>query len=286
MHSTEPGLPSIELALAGASGALAGVSETPRLDAEVLLCHVLQKPRVFLYTWPERVLTDEEHAQFQALVARRAAGEPVAHLTGIREFWSLSLQVTPETLIPRPETELLVEEALRRIPADAPCAVADLGTGSGAIALAIASERPKCSVLAVDRSAEALAVAESNARTLALANVEFVQGDWCTPLEGMHFQVIVSNPPYIAIGDVHLQQGDVRFEPPSALVSGEKGLDAIRHIISCAKSHLEQGGWLLLEHGYDQGPAVRRLLRQAGYRAVTGCRDALGHQRVAVGRWG
>lgn len=278
-------MPTVSQALEQAGARLAASSDTPRLDAEILLCHVLGKTRAYLYTWPDKALAESESTAFSALVERRLAGEPVAHLTGRREFWSLSLQVSPDTLIPRPETELLVEQALQRIPDDAAWTIADLGTGSGAIALALASERPACRVIAVERSGAAIQVAQSNAETLGIDNIEFRQGSWFEPLAGEKLSLIVSNPPYIASEDPHLRQGDVRFEPMTALASGHDGLDDIRYIIRAAASHLQPGGWLLLEHGYDQAGVVTALLRDAGYVEVTDYADLQGHGRVAEGRW-
>jgi release factor glutamine methyltransferase len=261
-------------------------SDSPRLDAEVLLCHVLARPRSYLYTWPEQELKPAEQALLEQLAGRRRQGEPIAHIVGEREFWSLPLKVTAATLIPRPETELLVEAALARIPVQARWSLADLGTGSGAIALALASERPACRIHAVERSPEALAVAKENARVLGLENVEFHQGHWLTPLAGRHFEMILSNPPYICHDDPHLQQGDVRHEPFGALASGEDGLNDIREIIHAAPAHLSPAGWLLLEHGYDQGETVCALLKAAGFEQVSDLPDLQGHGRVGLGRWG
>lgn len=256
-----------------------------RVDAEALLLHVLEKPRSWLIAHDTDVLDAEVIAVYDALVARRAAGEPVAYITGHRGFWSLELEVTPATLIPRPETELLVELALRHLPPGQALQVADLGTGSGAIALAIAHERPQAQVSAVDVSTEALAVARRNAQRLGIGNVRFVQGSWMTPLSGESFAVIVSNPPYIEAGDAHLGQGDLRFEPAGALASGADGLDAIRQIVASAPAHLQPGGWLLMEHGWDQGPSVRALLTAAGYAVVETARDLEGRDRVSGGRF-
>lgn len=273
---------TIDTALCAATSQLSH-SDSARLDAELLLCAVLGKTRSYLYTWPEKVLSEEERLQYDALMARRATGEPVAHILGTRGFWSLQLQVTADTLIPRPETELLVEAALARLP-DSGGRVADLGTGSGAIALAIAVECPACEVVAVERSAAALAVAQENARCNHLVNVSFHQGSWYEPLNGQRFFMILSNPPYICADDPHLQQGDVRFEPITALTSGADGLDDIREIIAGAAEHLLPGGWLLLEHGYDQGATVCALLWAAGFVAVADLADLQGHGRVAVGQ--
>jgi release factor glutamine methyltransferase len=258
-------------------------TDTARLDAEVLLAHVLDKPRSHLFAWPDNTPDDAQLQRFEQALARRLAGEPVAHLTGRREFWSLPLRVTQDTLIPRPETETLVTQALGVIPTGSPLAIADLGTGSGAVALAIASERPDCRVVATDSSAAALAVARSNAQTLHVNNIEFLQGDWCTALQGT-FDLVVSNPPYIAALDPHLETGDVRFEPRSALAAGETGMDALSAIAHCAAEHLNAGGWLMMEHGYDQSDAARQLLESTGYRDIDDIRDDAGLDRVIRGR--
>jgi release factor glutamine methyltransferase len=260
-------------------------SGSPGLDAQVLLGHVLGRSRTWLYTWPENEPSAQEIRAFLALVERRAAGEPVAYLIGRREFWSLELSVTPATLIPRPETELLVERALMLIPPDADWTVADLGTGSGAIALAIASERPACRIVATDRSGAALAVAAANSRRLGLSNVLFCRAEWLACFGSGCFQVVISNPPYIAEGDAHLENGDVRHEPRSALTAGSDGLDDIRIIASESRRTLTRDGRLLLEHGYDQGPAVKNLLSELGFVEVLGYCDGQGHDRMTEGRW-
>jgi len=251
-----------------------------RAEAELLLAHALGRTRAWLFAWPEHVPTEAQRDAFERLVEARAGGMPVAYLLGRRAFWSLDLAVTPAVLIPRPETELLVELALERLPENATSAVADLGTGSGAIALALAHERPRARVRATDFSMDALAVARSNARRLGLANVEFTHGDWCDALGDARFDLIVSNPPYIAAGDPHLSRGDLRHEPMSALASGADGLDAIRTIVAAAPSHLLPGGWLLIEHGWDQAAQVRDLLKRAGLRGSRSARDVGGHERV------
>jgi release factor glutamine methyltransferase len=250
----------------------------------LLLAHVLERPRAWLYTWPEHVPTPMQADAFERLVDARASGVPVAYLLCRRAFWSLDLAVTPAVLIPRPETELLVELALERLPQDVACEVADLGTGSGAIALAIARERPLARVRATDLSAGALAVALANAQRLGLANVEFAQGDWCEALGGIPFDLIVSNPPYIATGDPHLGSGDLRHEPLSALASGVDGLDAIRTIVATARAHLSTGGWLLIEHGWEQATQVRELLVRHGWLDASSVRDLAGHERVTFAR--
>ena len=254
-------------------------------DANLLLLHVLKRPQAWLYAHGDAVVDADQAARFRALVARRASGEPVAYLLGYRGFWTLDLRVTPDTLIPRPETELLVEQALERLDPAADVRVADLGTGSGAIALAIATERPRARVVATDRSEAALAVAQGNAVAHGLAGrVAFRQGDWFAPLAGERFDLVASNPPYIADGDPHLARGDLRHEPASALSSGADGLDAIRLLVAVAPSHLESGGWLLLEHGFDQGPAVRALLDAEGFVEVATVQDLERRDRVSLGR--
>jgi release factor glutamine methyltransferase len=255
-----------------------------RVDAELLLLHVLGKPRSWLFAHADDVLDMDVRTAYARLLDRRAAGEPVAYITGRRGFWSLDLEVTPATLIPRPETELLVELALQRLPGDVACSVADLGTGSGAIALAIARERPHAQVVATDASAEALAVAQRNAQRHAIGNVTFAYGDWLAPLAGQRFDLIVSNPPYIESADAHLGQGDLRFEPTGALASGVDGLDDIRRIIGAAGEHLEPRGWLLFEHGWNQGAAARALLEAAGYAGVFSARDLEQRERVSGGQ--
>ncbi|WP_421319694.1 peptide chain release factor N(5)-glutamine methyltransferase [Aeromonas veronii] len=261
--------------------------ESPRADADVLLCHLLGCRRSYLMTWPERELDAAQQATLQGWLARRLNGEPIAHLVGEREFWSLPLKVSPATLIPRPDTEVLVEQALTRIP-QRPCAVLDLGTGTGAIALALKSERPEIDVWAVDRMADAAALAHENSAALELP-IEVRDGSWFEPLgepdrdNTPRFAVIVSNPPYIDGADPHLEQGDVRFEPRSALVADDAGLADIRHIVAHAPAYLLTDGWLLLEHGWDQGEAVRQLLQDLGYRSVTTVRDYGDNDRVTLG---
>lgn len=254
-----------------------------RLDAEVLLAHATGRSRAQLYAWPAEAVSAAAARRFRELVRRRAAGEPVAHLTGRREFWSLALRVSTHTLIPRPETERLVEAALA-LPGPAPARrVADLGTGCGAIALALARERPGWHLIATDLSAAALAVAADNARRLGACNVEFRRGDWCRPLRGERLDLIVCNPPYVRDGDAALARGDVRFEPRLALLGGRDGLDALRRVAGAAPRVLAPGGWLLLEHGPAQGGAVRALLRRLGYGQVATLRDLAGRERVTRG---
>lgn len=258
-------------------------SESPRRDAEILLEFVTGKGRTFILAFGETLLTEAQREQLDTLLERRQRGEPVAHLTGVREFWSLSLFVSPATLIPRPDTECLVEQALARLPACA-CRILDLGTGTGAIALALATERPDCAVTAVDRMPDAVALAMRNTQHLAIDNVRVLQSDWFSALQGQQFDMIVSNPPYIDEQDPHLAQGDVRFEPLSALVAGDQGLADIVHIIDRSQHVLTPGGYLLLEHGWQQGEAVRDAFTRAGYLAVETCRDYGGNERITLGR--
>lgn len=255
-------------------------------EAGMLLAHVLGQDRAWLYAHGEAVLPEDAMAALEALVRRRLAGEPVAYLTGRRGFWGLDLAVGPGTLIPRPETELLVELALERLDPGHDARVADLGTGSGAIAIALARERPRARVLATDISTRALALARCNAGALGpgASRVEFRHGDWWEALAGECFDLVASNPPYIAEDDPHLARGDLRFEPRAALASGPEGLDAIRAIIDGASAHLRPGGWLLLEHGCDQGGAVRALLAQAGLAEIATARDLERRERVSRGR--
>ncbi len=262
---------------------LEGISDSPRLDLEVLLCHVLDKPRSYLFTWPENVLDEKQLVHFSDLLKRRSRGEPIAYLTGEKEFWSLSLEVNATTLIPRPDTELLVETALHLI--DKPDArVLDLGTGTGAIALALASERGHWHVIAVDTVPDAVALAEKNRQGLGLDNVRVMRSHWFDAVALQEFDLIVTNPPYIDADDPHLAEGDVRFEPGSALVSGNGGLADIELIICGAKKYLSDGGYLLIEHGYQQARAVRDLFHAEGYHQVVTENDLAGHERVTLGR--
>ena len=276
-------------ALRTAVAMLTPSSRTARLDAEVLLMHVTGLARVEFVTHAGQSLTATQAQQLRGLLGRRLAGEPIAYLTGEREFWSLGLKVTPATLIPRPETELLVEQALARIPPDARWHIADLGTGSGAIALALAHERPGCRVHACDSATQALDVARANAARLGVANIEFFHGDWLAPLAHRTLEMIVSNPPYVHADDRHLNEGDVRFEPRTALIGGTDGLDAIRIIAVQAFAQLmpgggarfpRAGGYLLLEHGPDQATAVADILTVAGFCEILCHRDLAGRDRV------
>lgn len=284
------------------TAALALDSSSARIEVQSLLQRALNVSRAYLLAYPERRLDDTEQTHYAELLQRRLQGEPIAYILGEREFFGLKFKVTPATLIPRPETELLVELALQQcgrvaasppgthrppacgdIPSQQQCRILDLGTGSGAIALSIAHARPAVEVVAVDASTEALAVAGENAQRLGIYNANFVHGHWYSALGAQRFDLIVSNPPYIAADDTHLQQGDLRFEPLSALASGSDGLEDIRHIVTHARTHLNSGGWLLLEHGYDQAAPVRNLLQQAGFGAIFSACDLAGIERVSGG---
>jgi len=262
--------------------ALSG-SESPRRDAEILLGFVTGKTRSFILAFDETPLTPAQQEQLAQLLARRVAGEPIAHLVGVREFWSLPLFVSPATLIPRPDTECLVEQALARLPAGA-CQILDLGTGTGAIALALASERPDCAVTAVDMMPDAVALAARNAEHLNIRNVTVMRSHWFSALRGQTFTMIVSNPPYIDEQDPHLLQGDVRFEPRTALVAGDQGLADLALIIDEARDYLQPGGYLLLEHGWQQGAAVRARFADAHYVEIETCRDYGDNERLSIGR--
>jgi release factor glutamine methyltransferase len=270
---------------------LNAVSDSARLDIELILCHVLQKNRTWLFTWSDKILTAEQQQLFNDFFLRRKNGEPVAHIIGQREFWSLPLAVNNSTLIPRPDTELLVEAVLELFAEDAPqqprrCL--DLGTGTGAIVLALASEKPEWQLLGVDKSADAILLAEKNRAVLRFDHVKMLQSDWFAAIANdtamQQFDVIVSNPPYIDPQDPHLAQGDVRFEPRSALVADNKGFADIELIIQQSWDYLSPQGWLLLEHGYDQGVAVRDLLSARGFTQVETRRDLGGNERVSIGR--
>ncbi|MCF6355027.1 MAG: peptide chain release factor N(5)-glutamine methyltransferase [Candidatus Polarisedimenticolaceae bacterium] len=277
---------TIRDALQNAQQQLAALPGTnPRLEAEILLGFCLDKPRSYLYAWSDRSLKPDQLNAFSALAARRIKGEPIAYITGHREFWSLDLQVTTDTLIPRPETELLIELALKLIPPDQPYIIADLGTGSGAIAAAIATERPHCSIFATDVSASALNIAEGNFKHLKLKNIQTHKGRWCEALpQGHKFNLILSNPPYISDSDPHLNQGDLPWEPRGALTSGMEGLDDIRCIIKQTPNYLSAGGWLLLEHGYNQGSKVYELFKTHGFKQLSTQQDMPGQDRITMGQ--
>jgi len=265
-------------ALARARAALDAVSESPRLDAELLLARAIDMPRSYLIAHPEDTLDTAARERFEQAVAERAAGKPMAYITGEKEFWSLTLMVSTATLVPRPETELLVEQALVLLPQRAETRILDLGTGSGAIALALARERRMCTVVATDASEDALAVARENARQLDIDNVEFLHGDWTAPVAGMTFGIIVSNPPYVAASDPALQK--LSFEPRDGLIAGEDGLDAIRRLAVETRTLLSDDGTLLLEHGADQESAVAEILAAAGWTGIRSCKDLAGLPRV------
>ncbi len=272
----------IDAALRQATERLSAVSESPRLDAELLLSRALDVQRSYLFAHPDDEMDADAAARFEAQVARRADGMPLAYLTGIREFWSMPLVVTKDVLVPRPETELLVEQALSRLPKRSTACILDLGTGSGAIALAIAKERPSCAIVATDIDSNAIAVARENARRQSVPNIEFLVGPWTEPVASRRFDLVVSNPPYVAADDPALW--NLRHEPRHALVSGDDGLDAIRHIANAAGAILHPGGDLLLEHGHDQHGAVREILAAAGWQQIEACRDLAGHERITIAR--
>ena len=284
---TEPVATPLSRLLSEAAGSLGETHALARLDAEVLLAHLLQVPRSALLTQAERPVAAATVLRYRTLLGRRAQGEPVAYLVGEREFWSLPLAVTPAVLIPRPETELVVERVLALLPETRGAApqlhVLDLGTGSGAIALALARERSSWQLTATDRCAAALQVARENARRLRLAQIEFIEGDWFAPLAARRFHAILSNPPYVAAGDPALRE--LRYEPASALSPGPSGLEALRHLIAMAPQHLVSGAWLVLEHGADQAGAVAAALVAAGYARVRCHRDLAGRDRVTEAQW-
>jgi release factor glutamine methyltransferase len=276
---------SIRQYLEDGAAILRAVSDSPRLEAELLMGLVLKKPRSFLHAWPEERLGLPQAQCFETLLRRRFAGEPIAYMTGIREFWSMPLKVTPDVLIPRPETELLVEKALLRLPDDEDLRVLDLGSGSGAVSLAIAKERPRARVIGVDISRAALEVARMNAKLQKLANVEFRESDWFDAVRGEKFHIVVGNPPYVAEDDPHLSRGDALFEPRLALDAGPAGMNCFRAIIDRAHNYIVRQGWLLLEHGPDQHLPLRRLLEAQHYHDITIHKDAAGRDRVTECRF-
>ena len=268
--------------------ALKARSDSWQLDTELLLARVLDKPREYLFTWPQQELLAKQLQEFQELLLRRKDGEPIAYILGMRAFWDFELEVNSSVLIPRPETELLVETALDLLGEgdDTAYKIADLGTGSGAIALALAKAYKTSSVFAVDISAEALKLAESNARRLEVSNIEFIQASWCDGLLGDGFDIIVSNPPYVAEGDAHLLEGDLPFEPNMALVAKNNGMADLQTIAEQSRRKLKKGSWLLLEHGYDQREAVANILRQAGYLNIQCRQDLSSVDRLSFAQWG
>jgi len=275
---------SISQLIESATQRLIPYYDTARIDAEVLVAHALNISRTQLYTWSDKILASDESERANSLISRRCEGEPVAYIVGFQEFWSLDFKVTPDTLIPRPETEHLVEFSLANIAVDKVFRVADLGTGSGAIAIAIAKERPRCHLVAVDESKAALKVATENAKTIGVANITFKQSNWFDSLEAGTFDLIVSNPPYIEELDKHLSEGDVAREPRGALVSGIDGLDDIRQIIRQAKERLNSNGALLLEHGWDQANKVRAIFQEEKYDNIGSYPDLAGIERITIGR--
>lgn len=275
---------TVENAITTGANLLAPSSDSAKLDAQVLLLNILQKPRSYLFTWPEKQLTDEQSQAFERACERRLNGEPVSHITGYREFWSLQLEVNPTTLIPRPDTETLVELALScNVPNDAK--VLDLGTGTGAIALALGSEMPTWDIIAVDRIDDAVALAKRNQKRLAINNVCVEQSNWFSALNNKKFDLIVTNPPYIEYNDKHLHQGDVRFEPLSALVADDAGLADIKQIITQSRDYLHSNGYLLIEHGFEQSAAVRHIFNQMAFINVSTVKDLGNNDRVTFGQW-
>ena len=275
---------TIAEALQWAFSQLAATSESAHLDAEVFLLYCLNKSKSFLYTWPEKTLTPEQWKRFQQMVLRRQKGTPVAHIVGEREFWSLPFIVNDTTLIPRPDTEILVETALN-LPLKSQARVLDLGTGTGAIALALASEREHWNITAIDKVDEAVELAKANRENLKLPQVEILQSDWFSAVDCRDFDLIVSNPPYIDAADEHLHQGDVRFEPLSALTAAEEGFADLFHIANTARDYLALGGYLLLEHGFEQAIPLREKLNELGYENVATVRDFGSNDRCTLGRW-
>jgi release factor glutamine methyltransferase len=270
----------IGAALDDATSRLSTVSESPRLDAELLLARSLDVARSYLFAHPEEPMDPGAVVRFHDVLGKRIQGMPMAYITGEKEFWSMTLMVNPATLVPRPDTETLVDQALMRIPRRTATRIVDLGTGAGGVALAIARERPLCQVVATDISADALAVASLNARELAIPNVEFVAGHWLEPLAERTFDLVVSNPPYVASDDPHLAA--LRYEPASALVAGADGLDAIREIAATAMAVLEPGGDLLVEHGAEQADSVAAILRNNGWTEYRAVNDLSGQPRVSI----
>lgn len=275
---------TLEQAITAGANLLAPSSDSAKLDAQVLLLHILQKPHSYLFTWPEQVLNVEQQQQFNTFCQRRLNGEPVAHITGQREFWSLSLEVNATTLIPRPDTETLVEQALEvAVPATAK--VLDLGTGTGAIALALGSEMPNWQIIAVDRVSDAVALATRNQQRLAINNVHVKQSNWFSELHNEKFNLIVTNPPYIESSDIHLNQGDVRFEPLSALVADDYGMSDIKQIITQSRDYLLSSGYLLIEHGFEQGEAVRHFFKKMAFVNIKTVQDFGNNDRVTLAQW-
>ena len=275
----------IQSAISEASKLLETISDSPELDAEILLCLVLEKNRSYLRAWSRTQLHAQQRLQFKALLKKRQEGTPIAYITGVREFWSREFKVTPDVLIPRPDTELLIELCLPRIPKDQSCKVIDLGTGSGAIAVTLAAERPYAQIFASDMSEAALKIAKKNADFHHCRNMRFLQSAWFEDIAETGFDIVVSNPPYISPNDPHLSQGDLRFEPQSALVADENGLKDIAEIVESACKHLKEGGFLLIEHGYNQQPQVQAIFESFDYANIKTHPDLGGNPRVTVGQW-
>jgi release factor glutamine methyltransferase len=275
---------NIQQALQQASKQLAETSPSAMLDAQALLTHVLRCNTAHLAAWPEKVLSDAQLADFQKLVEKRRKGVPVAHLTGSREFWSLDFSVDNSTLIPRPESETLVEYLLDNFGNRENLKLLDMGTGTGAIAISIATEKPGWAIVASDISEQALELARQNCRQHDTNNVTLIHSDWFQNIDAENFDIIISNPPYIASDDPHLSQGDVRFEPHSALSSGVTGMDDIEHICCQAKKYLRQNGWLIVEHGYNQKQLVAECFAKNGFSAIEQKQDLSGHTRMTAGK--
>lgn len=271
--------------LAEAVSLLEAHSDSALLDAELLLCLVLDKQRSYLRAWPDKAIDPEHVKRFRLLIQKRQQGAPIAYITGVREFWSRDFTVSPAVLIPRPDTELLVELGLTLIPTDKPVKIIDLGTGSGIIAITLAAERPHAHISATDTSLPALDIARRNAQRHNINNIAFYQSNWLADIAETGFHLIISNPPYIDEDDCHLQQGDVRFEPISALCAAEQGLSDIKTIADTARKHLESGGHLLIEHGYDQQQQVQRIFKDFHYENVQTHHDLSGQPRVTYGQW-
>jgi release factor glutamine methyltransferase len=276
---------SIKSVLTEASSTLKLISDSALLDAEILLCQVLNQPRSHLRAWPDKPLQPEQLIAFQALLTQRQQGTPIAYITGNREFWSRDFLVSPDVLIPRPDTELLIELSLQLLPTTEPVEIIDLGTGSGIIAITLATELPRAQVSATDLSLAALQIARLNADKHHVCNIDFYHSNWFIDIPETKFNLIISNPPYIAEDDTHLQQGDVRFEPQTALTAPEQGLADIKIIADSARSHLKSGGHLLIEHGYNQQQQVQNLFRTMHYDKVQTYKDLSGQPRVTYGLW-
>jgi len=276
---------SIQTVLVDTVAKLLTVSDSPALDAEVLLCHAINQPRTHLRAWPDKLLSNDQLAWYQNLIQQRELGVPVAYLTGQKEFWSRQFQVNPDVLIPRPDTELLIEICLDLIHKHALTSAIDLGTGSGIIAITLAAECPQISMTATDFSASALAMAQQNAQHNDVHTIQFMESNWLTEIAPKKFDLVISNPPYIAEDDQHLQQGDVRFEPKTALIAGQQGLSDITAIADQARQCLNSTGHLVIEHGYNQQQPVQAIFQQFGYVNVITYPDLAGHPRVTYGQW-